>query len=54
MREAIQIPPEETLRDVVDSLVRLVEAAGAAVIVVGALIGVVKFVAALPAPSRPP
>ena len=40
--------PEETLRDVVDSLVRLVEAAGAAVIFIGALIGVVKFIAALP------
>jgi len=48
MRNAIQILPEETLRDVVDSLVRLVEAAGAAVIFIGALIAVVKFVAALP------
>src|ERR671939_2121775 len=48
MREAIQILPEETLRDIVDSLVRLVEAAGAAVIFIGALIGVVKFLAALP------
>src|ERR671932_1229133 len=48
MREAIEILPEETLRDVVDSLVRLVEAAGAAVIFIGALIGVVKFLAALP------
>src|SRR5918912_438609 len=48
MREAIDILPEATLRDIVDSLVRLVEAAGAAVIFIGALIGVVKFVAALP------
>ena len=48
MRGAIEILPEETLRDVVDSLVRLVEAAGAAVIFIGALIGVVKFIAALP------
>jgi uncharacterized membrane protein len=49
VREAIQILPEERLRDIVDSLVRLVEAAGgAAVIFVGALIGVVKFVMALP------
>ena len=48
MSAAIDILPEETLRDVVDSLVRLVEAAGAAVIFVGALVGVVKFVAALP------
>src|SRR5918911_3360557 len=48
MREAIDILPEETLRDVVDSLVRLVEAAGAAVIFIGAVIAVVKFVGALP------
>jgi|1186.fasta_scaffold160590_1 uncharacterized membrane protein len=48
MRGAIEILPEETLRDVVDSLVRLVEAAGAAVIFVGALIAVGKFLAALP------
>src|SRR5918912_785974 len=48
MREAIDILPEATLRDIVDSLVRLVEAAGAAVIFIGALIGVVKFIAALP------
>jgi uncharacterized membrane protein len=48
MRGAIEILPEETLRGVVDSLVRLVEAAGAAVIFIGALIGVVKFLAALP------
>jgi uncharacterized membrane protein len=48
MRGAIEILPEETLRDVVDSLVRLVEAAGAAVIFIGALIAVSKFLAALP------
>jgi uncharacterized membrane protein len=48
MRAAIEILPEETLRNVVDLLVRLVEAAGAAVIFVGAVIGVVKFLAALP------
>jgi uncharacterized membrane protein len=48
MRAAIEILPEETLRNVVDLLVRLVEAAGAAVIFVGAVIGGVKFLAALP------
>src|SRR5919202_5924576 len=48
MRQAFEILPEETLRDVVDSLVRLVEAAGAAVIFIGAVIAVVKFVGALP------
>lgn len=36
--------PESTLRDVVDALVRLVEAAGALVIFVGAAIGFVRFV----------
>ena len=48
MRAAIEILPEETLRDIVDTLVRLVEAAGAAVIFIGAVIAVVKFVGALP------
>ncbi|MFF3437294.1 DUF1622 domain-containing protein [Streptosporangium sp. NPDC002721] len=36
--------PEETLRQLVDLLVRLVEAAGAAVIFVGAAIAFVRFV----------
>lgn len=39
---------EETLRSAVDALVRLVEAAGAVVIFIGAAIAVVKFVRALP------
>lgn len=45
---AVELLPEQTLRDVVDMLVRLVEAAGAAVIFIGAVIAVVKFVLALP------
>ena len=44
MRGAIEILPEETLRDIVDSLVRLVEAAGAAVIVIGAVWAFARFV----------
>jgi uncharacterized membrane protein len=40
--------PESSLHDVVDALVRLVEAAGAAVIFVGAVIAVVRFLVALP------
>jgi uncharacterized membrane protein len=44
---ALEILPESTLRDVVDVMVRLVEAAGAVVIVIGALIAMVKFLAAL-------
>jgi uncharacterized membrane protein len=48
MRAAIDILPEETLRDVVDTLVRLVEAAGAIVIFIGAGIAFVGFVRALP------
>jgi uncharacterized membrane protein len=39
---------EERLRSVVDLLVRLVEAAGALVIFVGALIAIVQFLRALP------
>ena len=45
---AVEILPEEFLHSAVDTLVRLVEAAGAAVIVVGALVAVVQFVRALP------
>lgn len=44
---AVDVLPEETLRTVVDTLVRLVEAVGATVIFIGALIAAVKFVAAL-------
>lgn len=45
---AVEILPESSLRDTVDTLVRLVEAAGAAVIFVGAVIAVVLFLRALP------
>jgi len=40
----IDILPEQSLRDVVDILVRFVEAAGALVIFVGAVIAAVRFV----------
>jgi uncharacterized membrane protein len=46
--QALDILPEDTLRSVVDTLVRLVEAAGAGVIVIGSAIAVVQFVRALP------
>ncbi len=45
---ALEILPEDSLRNAVDLLVRLVEAAGAAVIFVGAVVGVVLFLRALP------
>ena len=45
---AFDVLPEDTLRSVVDTLVRLVEAAGATVIFIGAAIAVVQFVRALP------
>jgi uncharacterized membrane protein len=45
---ALDVLPEDTLRSVVDTLVRLVEAAGAVVIVVGAAIAVLQFLRALP------
>jgi uncharacterized membrane protein len=45
---AVDLLPEDTLRTIVDTLVRLVEAAGAAVIFVGAGIAVVQFLRALP------
>lgn len=45
---AVDLLPEESLRSAVDSLVRLVEAAGAAVIFIGAVVAVVQFVMALP------
>ena len=41
---AVEVLPEQSLRDVVDVLVRLVEAAGALVIFVGAAIAAVRFV----------
>lgn len=42
-----EVLDEETLRDAIDVLVRLVEAAGAIVIFIGAVIGFVRFVLAL-------
>ncbi len=45
---SVDLLPEDTLRSVVDTMVRLVEAAGAVVIFVGALVAVVQFVRALP------
>lgn len=44
---AADILPESTLRSVVDVMVRLVEFAGATVIVIGAAVAIVKFVLAL-------
>lgn len=40
--------PDDSLRSVVDGMVRLVEAAGAAVISLGAVIAIVQFLRALP------
>ncbi len=48
----LEILPEEMLRDAVDLLVRLVEAAGAAVIFLGASLAIVQFLRVLP--SRRP
>jgi len=45
---AFDLLPDERLRGTVDVLVRLVEAAGAAVIFVGAVVAVVHFVRVLP------
>ena len=45
---ALTVLPENSLRDVVNTLVRLVEAAGAAVIFIGAAVAVVLFLRALP------
>lgn len=45
---ALDVLSEERLRNVVDVLVRLVEAAGAVVIFVGAVIAIVLFLRALP------
>lgn len=44
---ALDILPESTLRSAVDVMVRLVEACGAVVIVVGALIAIVEFAVTL-------
>ena len=45
---AIDILPEDSLREAVNLLVRLVEAAGAAVIFIGAVLAIYKFVRELP------
>jgi uncharacterized membrane protein len=44
---ALDLLPESTLRNVVDVMVRLVEACGAVVIVAGALVAIVKFALSL-------
>ena len=44
---AIEILPESALRSMVDLMVRLIEACGAVVIMIGAVVAIVKFVAAL-------
>lgn len=44
---AIDILPESALRSTVDVMVRLIEACGAVVIMIGAVVAIVKFAAAL-------
>lgn len=44
----IEVLPESTLRSVVDVLVRVVEAAGAAIIFIGAAVALVQFLRVLP------
>jgi uncharacterized membrane protein len=44
---AIDILPESALRSMVDIMVRLIEACGAVVIMIGAVVAIVKFAAAL-------
>ncbi|WNG89657.1 DUF1622 domain-containing protein [Mycobacterium sp. ITM-2016-00317] len=44
---AFDVLPEATLRGMVDLMVRLIEACGAVVIMIGAVVAIVKFVAAL-------
>lgn len=44
---AFQILPESTLRDMVDLMVRLIEACGAVVIMIGAVVAIAKFAVAL-------
>ncbi|MBA2552798.1 MAG: DUF1622 domain-containing protein [Geodermatophilaceae bacterium] len=46
MTASIEVLPESVLRDVVDVLVRVVEAAGALIIFVGAVIAFVRFLRA--------
>lgn len=44
---AFEILPEASLRDMVDLMVRLIEACGAVVIMIGAIVAIAKFVIAL-------
>ena len=44
---AFEVLPESALRDMVDLMVRLIEAGGAIVIMIGAVVATVKFVVAL-------
>jgi len=44
---ALSILPESSLRDMVDLMVRLIEACGAVVIMIGAIVAIVKFGVAL-------
>ncbi|MCH9641059.1 MAG: DUF1622 domain-containing protein [Actinomycetia bacterium] len=44
---ALTILPESALRDMVDLMVRLIEACGAVVIMIGAIVAIVKFAVAL-------
>ena len=44
---ALEILPEWVLRDVVDLMVRLIEACGAVVIMIGAVVAITKFAVAL-------
>lgn len=46
-RYAFEVLPESTLRDMVDLMVRLIEACGAVVIMIGAVVAIAKFVVAL-------
>ena len=44
---ALDVLPEWALRDMVDLMVRLIEAGGALVIMIGAIVGITKFAVAL-------
>ena len=44
---ALEILPESALREMVDLMVRLIEACGAVVIMIGAIVAIVKFAVAL-------
>lgn len=44
---AFEVLPESMLRDMVDLMVRLIEACGAVVIMIGAVVAIAKFVVAL-------